>query len=356
MSGNIGQGNDHQTQPARTDSSPRGAIPKVTIIIVNWNTWSHLEHCLESLPAAVAELDADIVVVDNASTDGSVELVRERFPLVRCIALPHNVGFAAANNAALGEAVAEYALLLNPDIVAPPGSVERMVHALDEREGVSAVGAVLVGHDKRTQAEFYRRFPSRVQILLFYTLLGYAARLVAPVRRRWFEHDVTGNNAVEVDQLPGACLMVRLSTVREVGLMDPDYFIWWEDVDWCYRMRQAGHTLAVLPWVRMIHAGGSSFGAWSIDRRVSQFFRSYLRFLSKYQMEQLMRWSHHVLIADLWLKEMIVRLVQYWRIPTRTVWPRPESIRAIRKDIALVVAAHDRGELPAYSDGQWAPP
>lgn len=324
--------------------------PRLSVIVVNWNTRAHLERCLESLRQAAELVSAEVIVVDNCSNDGSPLLVQEKFPWVRLLALDRNLGFAGANNLGIRDSRGEYVLLLNPDVYAPRGSLAEMVNVLDARPDIAGAGASLIGADGRVQAEFYRRFPSRIQVLLFYTMLVYVAQLVPALRRRWFEHDLRGVQPVEVDQLPGACCLVRRTVIERVGLMDPDYFIWWEDVDWCYRMRAAGYRLFALPWVQMIHAGGASFDAWSIDRRISQFFRSYFRFLCKNRLSGLTAWSRAVIHADLTAKEWIIRLSRVTGIQLSGTLPDPENVRGLRGDIADLIDRHRRGELVSFAD------
>jgi GT2 family glycosyltransferase len=132
--------------------------------------------------------------------------------------------------------------------------------------------------------------------------------------------------------------------------MDPDYFIWFEDVDWCYRMRAAGHRLFVLPDMQMLHAGGASFGGWSSDRRVWQFFLSLFRFLSKYRQDDLIAWSRLVIRADMIAKEGVLRVIR--RIPggSDLPLPKPETLRQLRLAIDELIEASAGGKLAAFVD------
>lgn len=324
--------------------------------IVNWNAGEHLVRCLESLERACEGVEAEIVVVDNASGDGSGALVRDRFPHVRLLELRENLGFAGGNNVAIRETRSDYVLVLNPDVVLAPGSVRAMVEFLETRAEAAGAGAVLVGADDRVQTVYYRRFPTRAQVLLFYTTLEIVFRRVPFLRRRILDYDLRGERPVSVDQLPGACTLLRRSVLEEVGLFDPHYFIWFEDVDWCYRARRAGHRLYALPSVRAFHAGAGSLTRWSVDRWVWQFFRSFFRFLCKHRLDELIPWSYAVVRADLVLKRSIVRIrpwIPFWRARgVRSI----ETLFALRKEIDGILDRHHRGELVRYTEADSQPP
>jgi N-acetylglucosaminyl-diphospho-decaprenol L-rhamnosyltransferase len=318
---------------------------QTTICIVNWNTREHLSRCLAALRNADGTVNAEVVVVDNASHDGSAAMVRDRFPDVQLIELAENVGFAAANNLAIEQSVGDYVLVLNPDIYVRSDSVARLVEFLDAHPEAAAVGGMLVGLDGKPQPFYYRRFPSRGQVLLFYTTLLLISEQVPWLRRRFFEHDLRGDAPVPVDQIPGACCLVRRSVIDEIGSMDPDYFIWFEDVDWCYRMRQAGHALYVLPDVEVTHAGGVSFGGWSADQKTWQFRQSLFRFLCKFQLDPLIAWSDRVVRADLLLMEWLVRALRWSPVKPKRTLAKPETLAALRASIRGVVERHRRGEI-----------
>jgi N-acetylglucosaminyl-diphospho-decaprenol L-rhamnosyltransferase len=325
-------------------------VAGVAISIVNWNTRDHLVRCLEALETACMGISADVIVVDNASTDGSVEAVRTRFPAVRLFALQENIGFAAANNLAIENSTAEAVLLLNPDIYLSREALEGMLDFLSSRPDAGGVGAVLTGHDGEIQASFFRRVPSRVQVLLFYTTLELVTKKIPLLRRRYLEPDLRGRDPVAVDQLPGACCLVRRTAIEEVGMLDPDYFIWFEDVDWCYRMRRAGHALYALPMLKALHAGGASFENWSVDRKLWQFFRSYFRFLCKFRLDPLLTWSYRVVLLDLAFKELLVR-IRPFVLPwvTRPIYS-VTILRALATELRRVIRSYRRGELVRFVD------
>lgn len=307
----------------------------VTVSIVGYNTRDPLRRCLGALRAA-ARPDGpalDVVVVDNASADGSAEMVAREFPWVRLIALAENRGFAAGNNAALEDGYGDFVLILNPDVEIAPDTIPRLLAFLERTPGAAAVAPLLVGDDDVPQTHLYRRFPGLAQVALFWTALAPITSRIAPLRRRLFEHDLRGESPVEVEQIPGAAMLIRADALRSVGPLDEGYFMWWEDVDWCWRARRAGHSLHVLPAVRWWHVGGASFAAWDIETRVAQFYRAFYRFMAKHRLHALARRITPLLLADLRLKETVLGL-RRGASPERTLAATRLEMRQLLRDVA----------------------
>jgi GT2 family glycosyltransferase len=152
---------------------------------------------------------------------------------------------------------------------------------------------------------------------------------------------------MSVDQLPGAALLLRTAVLREIGEWDPGYFIWFEDVDWCYRVRQAGYELYVLPTAHMKHEGGASFQSWSMQKRVQQFYRAFFRFLCKHRLERLVRFALPVLSADLYLREAGLRIVK--ALTGRDI-AGVRTLRPTRAAMREVVVRHRAGDLVHFGD------
>ena len=343
------------TDASRGSRTP-AASPHFTVSIVNWNTREQLHSCLSALRDALREMHGEVLVVDNASADESAEMVRRDFPEVKLFALSENLGFAGGNNFAFREATGEYVLILNPDVQASSAALAKLLDFLQKTPEAAAVAPVLVGTDGTAHGHLYRRFPTLAQVVLFWTVLGIVTRRVPALRRRYAEHELRGTDPVAVDQLPGAAMLVRTSAISDVGEWDPDYFIWFEDVDWCYRARRAGYELYVIPKARVRHEGGASFRSWSMEKRVHQFYRTFFRFLCKHRLERLQRVAFPVLIADLRLREAGLRAVKlltgYDIAGIRTLGP---TRRAMRE----VVDRCKAGELVRFTDagiGNTAPP
>ena len=228
--------------------------PVLSIVIVNWNTRNLLRNCLRSV-ADETLVSHEVWVVDNGSTDGSQEMVREEFPDVHLIANTENLGFAAANNQAFPLCAGEYVLLLNSDTVVLDGALDKMVAFQPANPHVGALGCKLLNGDGSLQPSAHN----------FYSTIGSlienrVATMVWPKRYahtpflEFFDHSV----ARSVDWVCGAVLMVRKDVLREVGLLDDAFFMYGEEIDWQMRMRKAGHEVWFMPQARIIHYGGGS--------------------------------------------------------------------------------------------------
>lgn len=225
---------------------------KLSIIIVSWNISALLEKCLASVYAYPPADPFEVWVVDNASTDDSAAMVKSRFPQVRLIENTDNVGFAGANNQAIIQSAGEYVLLLNPDTEVKPGALQNMAIWLDAHSETGGVGPLLLNADGTLQPSCY---PAPTLSREFWRLLHL------DWLKPYGSYDMTGWDTRvprEVDVLQGACLMVRRGVLEKVGMLDETYFIYSEEVDWCYRIRQAGWSLWWEPHAQVIHYGGQS--------------------------------------------------------------------------------------------------
>jgi GT2 family glycosyltransferase len=221
----------------------------LAIIIVSYNTRDDLDNCLRSLHDRPPQTPHEIVVVDNASQDGSVDMVRSQWPKVRVIATHSNVGFAAANNEGIRRTSSELVLLLNSDTIVPDGAIDRLVGALHELPGASVVGPKIV--DANGHAELsYGRMMTPLSELRQKRLVRRAspmrlARLTSRTRR--------------VDWVSGACLLVRRRDAEAAGLLDERYFLYCEDVDFCATVRANGGAIYFTPLAQITHLRGRSW-------------------------------------------------------------------------------------------------
>jgi hypothetical protein len=250
-------------------------MPDVSIIIVNWNTRDLLVGCLDSIARTASDLDTETIVVDNASTDGSRDMVRRQFPPVRLLANDHNRGFAAANNQGMALGRGRYLLLLNSDAFLTPDSLQTAVRFMEEHPDVGVCGVKLLNLDGTFQGS-YADFPTLKSEFLIATGLG--GRLVSPyypAPRPW-----PGEKAHEVDWIGGAFMLLRCEVFEQVGGMDEIYWMYSEETDWCYRVKQAGWKIYYLPQVAIAHVRGAS----TCQRRSemeAQLYRSKVRFFTK---------------------------------------------------------------------------
>lgn len=225
---------------------------KLSIIVVSWNTREILADCLASVYQNPPTDSFELILVDNASTDGSAEMVRDRFPQARLIASQENLGFAQGNNLAVPLCVGEYVLLLNPDTVVKPNALQALIDFLDTTPEAGAAGSMLLNPDESLQPSCH---PAPKLGRELWRLLHLDA--IRPYGRyNMHQWDLSQNR--EVDVLMGASLMVRKSILDEIGFLDGDYFMYSEEVDLCFRLQKAGWKLFYVPASKVIHLGGQS--------------------------------------------------------------------------------------------------
>ncbi len=244
----------------------------LSIVIVSWNTCTLLAQCLASLEATAGDWVYDIWVVDNASGDGSVAMVRERFPRVHVLENQTNVGFAAANNQAIPQTAGSLILLLNSDTVVQPHALEEIVRFMRATPRAGIVGANVVNVDGSPQRCF-GRFPT----LLSETIYAWGLDAYLPIEPSIGRQ----NHAIPTDWVLGAALTVRRAALDQVGLLDAGYFMYSEEVDLCYRVKRAGWENFVLPSARVIHLGGESTKQTEAAMK-AHLFHSKVQYLGKY--------------------------------------------------------------------------
>ena len=234
-------------------SSPAaaGADPDLSIVIVNWNGRELVLDCLASIRDAKLGLAAEVIAVDNASTDGSVEAIRRQFPEVRVVALDRNIGFAGGNNRGLECMRGRHALLLNSDTIVLRGALERCVAYLDDHPEVGVVGPQLLNPD-RSKQNCIHNSPTVLSELFSQSLLRRLWPTRYPGRR------VEYSAPIEVEAVLGACLFARREVIEQVGPLDEEYFFQLEDTDWCHRVRAADWKVVHVPDARVIHLYGES--------------------------------------------------------------------------------------------------
>ncbi len=227
-------------------SSPHN--PTLSIIIVNWNTAALLRNCLHSL-AADTTLDAEIIVVDNASSDESVALVKQEFPTVRLIENSENLGFARANNIGIQASTSNYVALLNSDTLVPNATFAALIAQMEQSPTIGAISPQLRRADGSAQSFAFGYDPSPSYLI---RRAIYALLLRRPL------HDWAIIQPCEVEWVSGACLLVRRAAINQVGMLDEQIFMYFEDNDWCRRIRQAGWQVVYYPLVYITHIGGQS--------------------------------------------------------------------------------------------------
>ncbi len=243
----------------------------LSIVIASWNTGHLLRDCLMSLTTATDCLVAEIIVVDNASSDGSPDMVRREFSGVRLIANDANAGFARANNQGIAASAGRHVLLLNSDTRVPPDSLRQIVSFMDQHPEAGACSPRLVTPDGQPQAFAFGGDP---------TLLYLLRRGVASLLLRKPLHDWSTSETRQVDWVSGACLMARREAIEQIGMLDEDIFMYFEDNDWCLRIRKGGWKIYYCPEVSITHIGGQSVRQSPAARQV--YYQSLMYFYGKH--------------------------------------------------------------------------
>jgi N-acetylglucosaminyl-diphospho-decaprenol L-rhamnosyltransferase len=267
---------------------------EVSVVVVAWNAARHMERCLDSVRGH------ETIVVDHGSTDGTVDLVRERFPDARLIE-QENRGMGGGNNAGMRASGGRYAFLLNSDAWVRPGALERLVAFADEHPEAAVVGPRLVNPDGSLQRSV-RGDPTLWRLATEYFFL----RKLAPGSQLFnafygggFAHDETR----EVESLQGAALLVRRAAADSVGLFDEDFFMFSEETDWLYRFRRAGWKVLFFPGAEVVHLGGASHGG----RLYVENLRGILRFLAKHRGLREAERARRLLLSALRLRGLVFR-------------------------------------------------
>lgn len=252
----------------------------LSTIIVNWRAADVLVECVEALLKATQHTRHQVIVVDNHSRDGSPERVQRAFPQVTVLFNPENRGFAKAVNQGLERAEGRYILLLNPDTRVDEKAVERMLAVLETQPEVGAVGPMIVNSDGSYQRSSRRALPTPARA--FYKLAGLAALFPShPVFAQYHVGHVSADVRQDVEILSGSVLMTRRDVVDQVGGLDERFFLYGEDIDWCYRVGQAGWRIVYLPEARVVHHHRLSSRQAPV-RSTYEFYRSMILFYEKH--------------------------------------------------------------------------
>lgn len=253
---------------------------KLSIVIVNYNVKYFLEQALLSVRKAAEGIESEVLVVDNASTDGSVALVQQRFPEVQLITNAENVGFSKANNQAIRKATGEYILLLNPDTVIEEDALIKCIEFLNDNPAAGALGVKMIDGSGKFLPESKRGLPT--PRVAFFKMTGLS-KLFPKSRtfNRYHAGHLDQNEIHEVDVLAGAFMIIRKQVLDKIGLLDEQFFMYGEDIDLSYRITQAGYKNFYYPKVRIIHYKGESTKKGSLNY-VRMFYRAMIVFAEKH--------------------------------------------------------------------------
>lgn len=229
-------------------------IVDLSIIIVSFNTQQLLRDCIESVRENVSDLNYEIIVVDNASHDGSPEMIERKFADITLIRNGENAGFARANNRGIRIAHGRYVVLLNSDTLVKKKVMEALVSFMDMRPGIAAAGPTVLNVDGTLQS-MGMRFPNITDAVLTVTK---GERLLFWLRQMRFKHSKSERPAFRADYVSGCCIMLRSKVIEEIGGLSEDFEFYFEETEWCYRALKKGYETWCLPSVEICHLGSGS--------------------------------------------------------------------------------------------------
>ena len=266
------------TRPRERELEAATGTGTLDVVIVSYRSKSLLRECLSSLYEHSPGRPMEVIVVDNASGDGTVEMVADEFPEAEVIEADGNLGFATATNIGIRAGSGEYVLALNPDVRVTAGALDRLLGVLDDRAEVGVVGGRLELPDGRVDHATARPFPTVLGTLGHFT--GLARRERVPVSLALYR--AVPEEAGPVDLVCGACMLMRRSALDEVGAFDEGYWMYIEDIDLCYRLALAGWTTWYEPSARLLHVKGGTAGprrspgvVWAFHRGMARFYRKH---------------------------------------------------------------------------------
>ncbi len=246
---------------------------KISIIILSWNTKDLLKKCLKSIP-----FYTEVIIVDNGSTDGTIHFLNSlKWPNLKIIKNKKNLGFAKGNNLGIKAATGDLIMLLNSDTVVEKKAIEKLINFYQEQEDKNlAFSPLLLNNDGSVQEEYYMRFPNLWQVFGYHYPLFRFFTMRLPLKKLIVSQ--MKKEPFEIEQLPGAALIVPKEIWQKVGLLDENYPFLYEDVDWCWRAQKMGIKLFVLPEAKIIHLGG---GSWKkkLTAKGYEFYRDYFKAL-----------------------------------------------------------------------------
>jgi GT2 family glycosyltransferase/lipopolysaccharide/colanic/teichoic acid biosynthesis glycosyltransferase len=302
----------------------------LSVIIVNYNVRAFLETCLRSLAKALDSIEGEVIVVDNASDDGSVEMLKQKFPAVKIIINDRNIGFAAANNRALKDANGKYILLLNPDTVVQEDTLRVMCDFLDRDESVGLAGCKILNPDGSLQLACRRSYPT--PWVAFTKIVGLST--LFPMSKLFGRYNLAyldPDGSYEVDAVSGSFMFIRRSLIADVGELDEQFFMYGEDLDLCYRIKKAGWKIYYVHSTKVIHYKGESVRRSDIDE-VKVFYEAMRLFVRKHYRTNI--FTTGLLSAGITLRQWLASLAR----SSKTVF-------AVFIDIIIVNIALLAGEL-----------
>ena len=346
---------------------------QLSVVLLSYNTCDLTEQALHSVRAAIEGIEAEIFVVDNASHDGSADMVERAFPDVHLLRNTSNTGFAAGNNVALRQVRGRYVLLLNTDTIVRVDTFRHLVDFMDRHPEAGAAGCKILNPDGTLQLDSRRGFPT--PLAAFCKMSGLSRFFPNhPTIARYNMTFLDPEECAEVDVLSGSCMLVRKEAMDEVGLLDEDYFMYGEDIDWCYRIHRAGWKIFYTPSTEIVHFRGES--GRSVPLRILyRKSKAMSIFVDKHMKERYRffpPWILHIGIALYGMLRFLAKGVQALSLPFldglliffglklglavryhEALAPIMHQIERISGQVGLEAEPTRWLSLPPYSDEQW---
>ncbi len=346
---------------------------RLSVVLLSYNTRDLTEQALHSVRAAIGDLEAEIFVVDNASHDGSADMVERQFPDVHLLRNESNTGFSAGNNVALRQVSGRYVLLLNTDTIVRGDTFRHLVDFMEDHPQAGAVGCKILNPDGTLQLDSRRGFPT--PLAAFCKMSGLSRFFPDhPTIARYNMTFLDPDECAEVDVLSGSCMLVRKEAMDQVGLLDEDYFMYGEDIDWCYRIHRAGWKIFYTPNTEIVHFRGES-GRGVPLRILYRKSKAMSIFVGKHMKERYRffpPWILHVGIALYGVLRFVAKGAQALALPLldglliacglrfglavryhEQLAPLMHQIEALSNQIGLRAEPTRWLTLPPYSDEQW---
>lgn len=278
----------------------------LSIIIVNYNTKELTKQTLNSIFKYKHNLEYEVIVVDNNSSDDSVNMITNELPQVILIQNKKNLGFSRANNIGINRSKGRYILLLNSDTIIQEDTLETMVSFMESNYNVGAAGCKVILPDGSLDKACKRSFPTPQNAL--YNALKLDK--LFPHNKKFGEYNLTyldEDEIHEVDSLVGAFMMVRREAIEEVGLLDENFFMYGEDIDWCYRIKKAGWKIVYYPKTKIIHYKGGSSKKKN-PKLIYEFYRAMYLFFEKHYKDKYSLLTKYIVYLGIWTK-MVLSLI-----------------------------------------------
>lgn len=301
--------------------------PELTVVIVTWNSNRWMTACLESLSTDINELSHHIVVVDNASTDQTADLIQNQFPDVTMLKNSQNEGFARACNRALAQCNSEYVLLLNPDTKVLPGMARALMTFMKTHPEAGAIGPTILNTDGSFQLSG-NTFPNLKNLWIEAFFLDRVFAANATFGSHQLSH-VDRSQPFKVDWTMGSCLLARKKTLDDVRGLDEHFFLFFEETDLCLRIKQAGYEIYIVPEAKIVHSGGAYRPENYSAHKIVHYHRSLFHFSDRH-------WTIHPFWVRLvMLMRSLIRIAMWILLYPVYFRTAPEKLRGYKQVLKL---------------------